>query len=216
MSELKYLAIGDIFMDGPELPEGAPAWPKALVDELRAEGYDLGDPVSVVGRTKTAGQLLYDLKGRGLPTDFNLVTIQLGAWDLAKRTPHTLFSIAVTDILAEAIRRASGDGSRVVLVTPPLFGDVADDAYLERFAEMVRLQFAAVVERREPHFVDTVETSIELLFGDEPDVTENGFPGARAHLTWARQVAQPARHILGPPRNHNIVDFPTRHDDERS
>lgn len=204
----KYLAIGDIFMDGPELPEGAPTWPLALVEQLRGEGYEIADPVMVVGRQEITSRLLYHLRDAHLPLDFDLVTVQAGAWDIVVRTPPSLFEIATADLLGEAIKHAGGEGRRVILVTPPLFGNVNDESYLEVFAAMVKQQFVAVMEQETPHFVDVVETSIELLFGDDNNRTESGFPGPVAHRAWADQAAHPARHILGPPAPPKVVPFP--------
>ena len=197
MTEKKYLAIGDIFMNGPEIDEGA-VWPRVLVDELRRDGYAIADPVLHISRQEIVSQIAYLVRDARLGDDFDLVTIQVGTIDISARNASPLYAMGFADVLAEGVRCAGGDGSRVVVVTPPLFGDVNDEEYLENFAEIIKQQFVAVMEQGEPHFVDLVEPSIELMFGDVPHRTEAGWPDEYIHRAWALEVVQPARHVLGP------------------
>lgn len=201
MAAYKYLAIGDVWMTDMELSERATPWQRQIPRLMAQEGIALAEPVEVVEKLAITSQIVERLKTSALEPDFDLVLLQVGAWDIMQGTPRGLYALAVSDVLDEAIRLARGDGSHVVVVTPPLMGPVEKESHLQRFAEMIHAQFDQVMERGTPHFVDMVQTSIDLTIeaGEEdgPGLGEDGMFGPPAQARFAEQVAHTVAHVFG-------------------
>lgn len=209
MAEYRYLAVGDIFTDGPELPEGSLAYPAAAVAKLRAAGMPAADPTLIIGRQDPAGRLLYRLKDAHLAPEFDFVTIQAGTWDIHIRTPHALFFMAIQDLIAEGARLAGGRAERVAVVTPALFGPIDEESFREHFAASIHQMFDAACESDGAHFLDFVEPSIDMMYGETKEITESGFPNEVLHDAWAGQVFELWMHILGPAaKQGRVFQFP--------
>jgi hypothetical protein len=171
---LRYLAIGDIFMTGPELPERA-SWPFQVVDHLRRGGTAVDDPEFVCEPTGTVAELTHALRAKLLPKDFDF-----------------------GDLLDEAILHARGDGWHVVVMPPPLFGRVDIETHLERFGRFTALQFQVLMSREYPHYVNIVDDSVTSWFSQEGH-TPSGWPGAGDHAAWAERAAHAITHLLAHP-----------------
>jgi hypothetical protein len=194
---LRYLAIGDIFMTGPELPERA-SWPFQVVDHLRRGGMAVDDPEFVCEPTGTVAELTHALRAKLLPKDFDVVTIQAGAMDISGDGSEPEYALAFGDLLDEAILHARGDGWHVVVMPPPLFGRVDIETHLERFGRFTALQFQVLMSREYPHYVNIVDDSVTSWFSQEGH-TPSGWPGAGDHAAWAERAAHAITHLLAHP-----------------
>ncbi|WP_066505895.1 SGNH/GDSL hydrolase family protein [Rufibacter sp. DG15C] len=117
----KFLALGDSYTIGEGvLP--ADRWPMQLSVLLEQEGIQLGEPLYVAKTGWTTGNLLSYLRTVSMPSDYGLVTLQIGVNNQYQNRPIDEFRNELRSLLTIATGLASKTPRNVMLLTIPDWG----------------------------------------------------------------------------------------------
>lgn len=117
----KFLALGDSYTIGEGV---APAdrWPMQLSVLLEKEGIQLGEPLYVAKTGWTTGNLLSYLRTVSMPSDYGLVSLQIGVNNQYQNRSLEEFRNDLRSLISIATGLASKNPKNVMLVTIPDWG----------------------------------------------------------------------------------------------
>ena len=117
----KFLALGDSYTIGEGvLP--TERWPMQLSVLLEKEGIQLGEPLYVAKTGWTTGNLLSYLRTVSMPSDYDLVTLQIGVNNQYQNRSLEEFRSELRSLISIATGLASKSAKNVMLLTIPDWG----------------------------------------------------------------------------------------------
>ena len=197
---MRLLALGDSYTIGTGVtPEDR--WVDRLVERLRNDGVDVGDPRIVAADGWTTGQLAGAVERRSLEPPFDLVTLLIGANDAYQGRPVEAFRSDFVALLERAVEFAGGDPTNVVVVTIPDYSvtpyceaeDCEDhDERLAAYDRAVREAADAAGTR----LVDVVDLSRDVAADPSLVAADGLHPSPVQHRRWMEEIYPVARAVL--------------------
>ncbi|MEL6615057.1 MAG: GDSL-type esterase/lipase family protein, partial [Bacteroidota bacterium] len=120
----RFLALGDSYTIGEGVAPEA-RWPNQVAARLRASGVETADPEIVAVTGWTTDELDAGIDEASPEPPYALVTLLIGVNNQYRGRPLNEYREQFRGLLARAIGFASGDASRVVVVSFPDWGVTA-------------------------------------------------------------------------------------------
>lgn len=196
-ADVRYLALGDSYTAGTGI-DARKAWPTELASLLRDRGIPTEDPIVIAGAGWTTGDLLAAMEDAGPKGPFDLVTVMIGANNVDRGMGADAYRRQLREILAQAIKLAGGDGTRVVGVEIPDYSATpyGKERGPEKISAAVKVFNAILREETRKRGVRYVDLTWVTQNADRnPDLTgpDGLHPSASFHAVWARLVYPFAR-----------------------
>ncbi|GAB2588111.1 SGNH/GDSL hydrolase family protein [Dyella jejuensis] len=118
---LRYLALGDSYTIGEDVPAGQ-RWPMQLVDKLRRTGMVIDDPQIVAVTGWTTDELSNGMDQAEFVPGYDLVTLLIGVNNQYRGRHAEAYRGEFRDLLLRAITLAGKRPGRVVVVSIPDWG----------------------------------------------------------------------------------------------
>ena len=118
MPAVRMLHIEDGWESGAARLLNTRSWLPRVVSLLEDSGFDVPEPVLVTGEKLSIRDTRDELQRRKLTGPFDVVTVQVGTWDVVSdRTAQQLVA-DIGEVLDMAIELAGGDAWHTILVGP--------------------------------------------------------------------------------------------------
>jgi lysophospholipase L1-like esterase len=198
---LTFLALGDSYTIG-ESVDSASRWPVQLVNALRADGWNVEDPLVIARTGWTTAELAAGIEERRPEGPFDLVSLLIGVNNQYRGLPLEEYRMEFSDLLHTAVTLAGGDEGKVLVVSIPDWGvtPFARDRNREEISsEIDAFNDAArsVCEDQGVAFVSVTEVS-RRASTETALVAEDGLhPSGAMYGLWVEAVLPEVRRILG-------------------
>ncbi|SDG71663.1 SGNH/GDSL hydrolase family protein [Psychroflexus sediminis] len=154
---LRYLALGDSYTLGEQVPESE-SWPFQLTAYLEAEGISVQDPeiIAVTGwRTDELQDSIASQKYK--PNSFDLVSLLIGVNNQYQKKPFKQFKTEFENLLQTAIALSSKDEKGVFLVGIP-------DYSLSEFAKDEKLKKVSSRLKRYNRYIQKMSQRYDVAY----------------------------------------------------
>ena len=202
---LAFLALGDSYTIGEGVaPEGR--WTHQLARALRAEGLDLGDPLTIATTGWTTDELDAAIDAADPQGPFDFASLLIGVNNQYRGRGVDDYAREFAALLERTTGFAGGRPERVLVLSIPDWGVTPfaaasgrDPAAIARELDAYNDAARRACEARGVAFVDITPASRAL--GAEPEMlAEDGLhPSAAMHAEWARLALPVARRLLQAP-----------------
>jgi len=118
---LRYLALGDSYTIGEDVPDQA-RWPMQLVEKLRKQGVAIDDPQIIAVTGWTTDELSAGMDQAALAPDYDLVTLLIGVNNQYRGRSADDYREQFRTLLLRAVALAGRRTARVVVVSIPDWG----------------------------------------------------------------------------------------------
>lgn len=185
----RILALGDSYTVGTAVAPEA-RWLDRVVRRLRNRNVDIADPTIIATNGWTTDDLSAAIDRRSPDSDYDLVTLLVGANDVFDGRTVTTFRPKYVDLLERAVEFAGGDSENALAITVPDYtltavgqeNDPADHA--DRLAACNQAVRDVATERG-VRVVDVVPISRQVR-AEEGLIAEDGLhPSPAQHERWA-------------------------------
>ena len=196
----RFLALGDSYTIGEGvLP--VERWPVQLVDRLRRETIDVSDP-EIIATTGWTTDELWEAMNRIAPVGgCGLVSLLIGVNNQYRGRPLHEYRTQFRELLERAVRLASRDARRVMVLSIPDWGvtpfavgrdrgSIARD--IDAFNAANREETNAVGAR----YVDTSAASRVAATDDSLLASDGLHPSGKLYAIWAELALPTTREIL--------------------
>lgn len=119
--KFSYLALGDSYTIGESVPQDD-RWGEQLVDLLREQNIDVGDPVTIARTGWTTSDLAGAIKKSNPEPGFDLVSLLIGVNNQYRGQSLATYRTEFRDLLQTAIRLAGSNPNNVVVLSIPDWG----------------------------------------------------------------------------------------------
>lgn len=161
MPAVRMLHIEDGWESGAARLSNTRTWLPRVVSLLEGSGFDVPDPVLVTGVKFSIRDTTAELRKRKLTGPFDVVTVQVGTWDvISDRTAQQLVA-DIGEILDMAIELAGGDGWHTILVGPNTLV-CENEEEVDRMNMIRTAVYSAAFERLDPHVVDVHLRTVQV------------------------------------------------------
>ncbi|HEX2211308.1 MAG TPA: SGNH/GDSL hydrolase family protein [Longimicrobium sp.] len=192
---MRFLALGDSYTIGEGVAEGE-RWPVRLAALLRERGVDVGDPQIIARTGWTTDELSAAIDAADPRGPYALVSLLIGVNNQYRGRGAEEYRGEFADLLRRAIGFASGDASRVIVLSIPDWSltPFAGDRDRARIADEIDVYNAVnheEAERAGARWVNVTPQS-RAAGADPAFLAADGLhPSGRAYAAWA-QLALPA------------------------
>jgi lysophospholipase L1-like esterase len=198
---LSYLALGDSYTIG-ESVSADQRWPVQLAARLREDGLDVADP-EIIAQTGWRTDDLDRAITRADPQGpYALVSLLIGVNNQYQGRTAAAYEPEFTALLGRAIGFASGDASRVIVLSIPDWGATpfarsSDRTSIAQQIDTFNAVNRAASEKAGVRYVDV--TPVSRLAPQQPDlVAEDGLhPSGKMYSEWVKLALPEARAALG-------------------
>lgn len=200
---MKYLALGDSYTIGEEVPEEG-RWPVVLARALRAEGVGLGEPRIIATTGWTTDELSAAIDAAEPLGEWDFVSLLIGVNNQYRGRSLENYRAEFEALLLRAIGFAGGRANRVLVlaipdwgVTPFAAASGRDLAQIARELDAFNADAADICAAHGVAFVDIAPVArgrgaeAAMLAGD------GLHPSAAMYALWAEQALPVARRMLG-------------------
>lgn len=118
---IRYLALGDSYTIGTGI-ETENSWPRQLSDSLEAQGFFIDTTHIFATNGWTTADLKNGIASQKPDSNYNLVSLLIGVNNQYQGLELTMYRTDFRLLLEQAIAFASGDTSRVFVVSIPNYG----------------------------------------------------------------------------------------------
>lgn len=199
MPDFRYLALGDSYTIGENVPEND-RWPAQLARQLEAGGIHTN--VTIIARTGwTVNELWQGIQIDPPEGTYDLVTLLIGVNDQYRGYPAVGYRDDFRFILTIAIEYTGGNPNRVIVLSIPDWGmtpfAAGQDAQkvageIDQFNSINREE----AEKAGAHYVDITPISRSVT-AVSPLIAPDGLhPSGRMYTEWVELVLPIARELL--------------------
>mgnify|MGYP006290276603 CR=1 FL=1 len=188
-----FLALGDSYTIGESVGDSE-RWPEQLADTLKSRGVAIRR-VDIIAETGwTTGELISGIEKTGNCSNYDLVSLLIGVNNQYREMDIAIFERDFKKLIKRSIRFASGDRSRVFILSIPDWGVTPFAQGRER--EKIRREidrYNMIKERIAAEygvqFFNITHISREAE-NDNSLVAEDGLhPSAKMYSLWAEKIA---------------------------
>ena len=197
---LRFLALGDSYTIGEGVAEND-RWPVQLATRLQNEGVDIGEPTIIARTGWTSSELLAGIDRAKPGGVFQLVSLQIGVNNQYRGLSENEFLKELQKLLEFAVEFASGDTSRVLVLSIPDWGVTPFAEGRDRAAIAAEIDRYNALQRREAerlncHFIDVTSLSRKATHDHALLASDGLHPSAKMYRDWTTLVLPVARTVL--------------------
>ncbi len=187
---MRFLALGDSYTIGESVSESE-RWPVQLAALLRAQGFDIEDPLIIARTGWTTDELSAGIDAANLQGPYDLVSLLIGVNNQYRGRDQAEYREQFVALLQRAIAFAGEEPSRVVVLSIPDWGVTPFAAGRNSTIIAAEIDaFNAVnkeeAERAGAYYVDVTPTS-RLAEGNPALVANDGLhPSGQMYAEWAK------------------------------
>ena len=198
----RFLALGDSYTIG-EGVQPSERWPVQLVRELRSGGVAIEDPVIVATTGWTTDELLAAIDGANLHGPFAIVTLLIGVNDQYRLRGSTQYLMEFAALLDRAVSFASGEASRVIVLSIPDWGvtpfaarDARTPDEISREIDQFNDVNSSGALQLGARYVDVTGISRSARTDGSLLASDALHPSGRMYELWVRELLPVARAVL--------------------
>lgn len=196
-----FLALGDSYTIGEGVAPGE-RWPVQLVERLRDEGVDVGDPQIVATTGWTTDELAAAMEATPVAPPYDLVTLLIGVNNQYRGRGVDEYRAQFRGLLQRAIELAGGSAAHVIVVSTPDWGvtpfaarEGRDAARVAREIDAFNAAACAEAGSAGAHWVDV--TTLSRAPGLRDELVADGLhPSGAQYARWVDGILPAARTIL--------------------
>lgn len=193
-SEMKYLALGDSYTIG-ESVSSSERWPNQLVQLLRKDGYQIGDPKIIARTGWTTSDLKSSIDQQNIKERYDLVTILIGVNNQYRNGSVEVFREEYVEILNKALELANYNAKNVIVLSIPDWGvsPYAKNRDREKISEEINLFNKVKREessRRMVKFINITDISRKALTNEDYIAKDGLHFSGQMYRLWADEVFQ--------------------------
>lgn len=191
--ELKYLALGDSYTIGEQVPEPE-SFPLQATTRLKAAGLTMAAPVIIAKTGWTTGELQDAIDKAAIADTYDLVTLLIGVNNQYRGYKIDDYRTDFERLLQQAINFAGHRADRVLVLSIPDWGVTPyasgrDRAAIGREIDAYNAANRAITRAAGVNYLDITPGTREAET-DESLLTGDGLhPSGKEYGRWARQVA---------------------------
>ncbi|MCX2745774.1 SGNH/GDSL hydrolase family protein [Mangrovivirga sp. M17] len=192
----KYLALGDSYTIG-EAVEPSLNFPNQLVDELRSRGGEISDPKIIAVTGWTTDELKKAIEEENPTSDYGFVTLLIGVNNQYRGYPFSQYEEEFTQLLNMAVEFASGDPSKVIVVSIPDYGvtpfaSSSDTEKIARELDQYNAYAKSQALEKGVSYVDITAISRLAKFDQDLIASDKLHPSAKMYSLWVDAIAPTA------------------------
>lgn len=192
----KYLALGDSYTIG-EAVEPSLNFPNQLVGELRSRGAGISDPKIIAVTGWTTDELKKAIEEENPAKDYGFVTLLIGVNNQYRGYPFSQYQEEFTQLLDMAVEFASGDPSKVIVVSIPDYGVTpfasgSDKEKITRELDQYNSYAKSQALSKGVTYVDITDISRLAEFDPQLNASDNLHPSAKMYSLWVDAIAPAA------------------------
>lgn len=199
-SDFYYLALGDSYTIGESVEENE-RFPVQLVEQLKANGFEM-QAAKIVARTGwTTDELAAAIENENLKDSYNLVTLLIGVNNQYRGRSADEYRGEFRNNLQTAIKYAGNKAQNVIVVSIPDYGvtPFGQSRNPEQIAKEID-EYNAInfqeTQQANARYVEITAISREAL-NDETLVASDGLhPSGEMYRRWVEKILPEAKEIL--------------------
>jgi lysophospholipase L1-like esterase len=200
MNTFTYLALGDSYTIGESVPADA-NFPAQLTKKLEDNTNLSCNKLKIVAKTGwTTDELLKGIQRAKPGNGYDLVTLLIGVNNQYRSYEKDQYTKEFAELLNLAINYASGNRSKVIVVTIPDYGctPFGDEMAEKIYSDLTWYNHAATEIARNSGVKVVDIFPVSRRAKSEPDLiaSDNLHPSARMYTLWAELIHPVAAHIL--------------------
>jgi lysophospholipase L1-like esterase len=200
MSAFRYLALGDSYTIGEQVPlEGN--FPMQAAALMRAQGIQMEDPQIVAKTGWTTDELQAGIREAGIEGRFDLVTLLIGVNNQYRGWNLDVYRLEFAQLLADAVDFANGLPQHVVVLSIPDWGatpfaEGRDRAKIAQEIDEFNAANAELAMAKGCRYLD-ITPSTRANAGTPGYLADDGLhPSGMEYAAWAARLSEIARDIL--------------------
>jgi lysophospholipase L1-like esterase len=190
-SPIHFLALGDSYTIGESVAE-AQRWPEQLTKALNNNGYRVDKPQIVAVTGWRTDQLKNELLARGLSHDYDLVSLLIGVNNQYQGRNISEYEREFGELLALAIKHASGDATRVFVLSIPDYGFTpfgrAKRAEISPGIDAFNDVNRSVAMKHKVTYIDITEISRRALQHPDLVAADGLHPSEKMYALWVEKI----------------------------
>lgn len=195
-----YLALGDSYTIG-EGVQVADRWGQQLARLLRADGVDVGDPVTIAKTGWTTSELAKAIEAANPTANFDLVSLLIGVNNQYRGQSISSYRTEFRGLLQTSILLAKGDAGKVVVLSIPDWGATPFAQGRDREQISAEIEAFNVVAKEEAQKAGVAFINITPLtrkaLEDVSYLANDGLHySGKMHLEWAKLTVPQAKAAL--------------------
>ena len=188
-----YLALGDSYTIGEKIKAGE-NFPNQAVTLLRAQGFDIKEPVIVAKTGWTTDELEAGIRKAKLKSHYDFVTLLIGVNNQYRERSVADYIPQFEDLLKKALRFAGHEPRHVIVLSIPDWGvtPFAEGRDRKQIAEQIDEYNDAnklIAEKYKVHYIDITPGTREAANDKELLAADGLHPSAKEYTKWAKEVA---------------------------
>lgn len=199
-ASLRFLALGDSYTIGESVAESE-RWPVQLTASLRAQGFNLEDPLIIARTGWTTDELSAGIDAVNPQGTYDLVSLLIGVNNQYRGRDQAEYREQFIALLQRALAFAGGEPSRVLVLSIPDWGVTPFASGRNKDIVAAEIDaFNAInkeeAERAGAYYVDVTPVS-RLAANDPALIASDGLhPSGKMYAEWAKLALPAACEIL--------------------
>jgi lysophospholipase L1-like esterase len=190
-STISYLALGDSYTIGESVSEQL-RWPVQLSDSLEAQGYTVNETRIIAKTGWTTAELQEGIEQAQPDSSYDLVSLLIGVNNQYRGYDIDIYKTEFRELLEQSIAFASGDTSKVFVVSIPNYGVTPFGLSKEESIRTELLEYDAIAESIASEYgIPFVNiTPISEKAKDDPSLVamDNLHPSGSMYTQWVSEI----------------------------
>lgn len=195
-----YLALGDSYTIGEQVP-ASENFPHQVVDLLRKEHVDVGDPIIIAQTGWTTDELAASIMEHNITDTFSFVTLLIGVNNQYRGRDLENYKTEYTSLLEQAIMFAGSKNRHVFVLSIPDWGATpfAEGKNREDIAKGIDAYNKAkeeITEKYNCHYIEITESTRHNASNPLFVAGDHLHPSGKEYAIWAERLAPLVRIAL--------------------
>jgi lysophospholipase L1-like esterase len=190
-SPVRFLALGDSYTIGESVAEPQ-RWPEQLTTALNKKRYRVNKPEIVAVTGWRTDQLKHELLAMNLSHDYDLVSLLIGVNNQYQGRNISEYELEFGELLELAIEHASGDASKVFVLSIPDYGFTpfgkAKQAEISAGIDAFNAVNRSITLKHKVTYIDITQISRRALAHRDLLAPDGLHPSGKMYELWVEKI----------------------------